>query len=503
MKRFRHLLFLDNSRAWMTVKGHAQGVGVLMAGRISEAFLQLAQIRIYSELLPVAQVGRLALIVSIATFFSSLFLTTAGSYMLRQFVEWSLERRVHHELRSYALYLISVPLIIAIVLAAAGAWTTMIATFSWMTLFLLVSTYIVLFGGEQAVIGFLNIVGRRRWYVVLSNLGVLIGMGLSTLLSLTVGRTAEMWQAGSIAGYSLLLPLAVWLLLRAHPKTDKPPAATPAAGFFSKQMVTYTVPLIATTMCFWAQTSGYRLGMERGADIATLGLFAVGLTLGTMPMSLAAKIANDYLTPFFYTKIAHQDDAGKISAWQDMAASYVAPLVMIAPLTAAGGPFLARILVGHQYWDYSWLAYIGAIFQLFIAIYSVYALLAQAARRNSLVLTPNIVSAVVILGGAMLLSKWQPLLGTGIALIVGAVVLVLGSALSLHRSYQFKFPWRAMRRPILCGLLGWAWVTLASILIPGPSVIVSLAILALMGIYISAASWWLVSQTSPDAVPAS
>src|SRR5436305_1909139 len=85
-------------------------LATVAAGRLSEALLTLAQIRIVTELLSVAEYGRYALLTALIVLCNLVFLSAPGSFVLRQAEEWRREGRLVAEFSKFTMYLLVLPM---------------------------------------------------------------------------------------------------------------------------------------------------------------------------------------------------------------------------------------------------------------------------------------------------------------------------------------------------------------------------------------------------------
>lgn len=458
------------------------GFVLLGSGRVIEALFNLILIRAYSEFLSVAEVGQLSLLLTVSGFFMQLFLATSGSFFLRQVVEWRNERRLMREIRHFLAYLLLV-LPVAAVLAVAGhRLIGSIAFLPLLPMVLIVWGTVFLQGAQQNLLGAINILGQRSWFVGLSNLSVLMGLSGAILAVKYLSATAVTWQGGYLIAYGAVLPLSLLLLWR-HRAADGPASpAGPVAGVFSAGALAYMAPLVVVMMCFWVQNFGYRLILGGEAGTTLLGIFTVGFTIGTTPVLLIAKIVNDYLVPIYFRRIAHRDEEAKVAAWNRLALHYLGAGLIAAPVCAAAARFYCRLLVAPAYWDYAWLAWFGAGFQFCAMIYSAYVQLAQGMMNNRVVMAANVVSSAVILAGTFALTRSMPLAGPGIALVAGGVTLPLLTAIRLHRQFRPQLPWLPLLAAAALGASAAAVVLLAGALVPSPTILESVAATLATGI---------------------
>jgi O-antigen/teichoic acid export membrane protein len=279
-----------------------------------------------------------------------------------------------------------------------------------------------------------------------------------------------------------MLPISFYVVSRHKSGTIGNDSISPAAGIFSRGALSYNAPLVLIALCFWLQNYGYRLIVADQAGTEVLGIFTIGFTIGMMPVLLITKISNDYLVPILYRDIAHAGQDTRLEAWKRFAGHYIPAGLIAAPMLAASAHFYCRFLVAPAYWQYAWLAWFGAAFQLIFTIYSAHIQLAQTMMENKTIVMANLVSGFVIILLTFALARFLPLAGPGIALITGGVVLASLVMHKLYRQYKVIVPAPPLLYSAALGAAGAATVSSMTFLLPTPSLLQSAFAVFLTGI---------------------
>lgn len=456
---------------------------LISTGRAVESVLNLVQVRVYSELLPVAEVGRLSLILAVTSFFTLLFASPMGSYIARSTFEWIHEpNRLTRELLKYAAFLVLLAPTAALILWVVKPFLVATPPLSYWPLLLLVAVSLVFFNLQQTSVTLVNILGDRAWFVILANGSLLISITLSVAFVLLIARTAELWLIGFFAGYGLVLPMTFRLIIKRQAQIQSSEKEL-ASSILSSRAFAFVMPLAVSSTSVWVQGYGYRTVIAANTSESVLGIFTLGLTLGFAPMAVVTKIVTDYLTPAFYKDIAHQPEERQLEAWRSFSSRYVSAALVAAPLIAVSGPFLARFLLASTYWNYAWLGVFGAGFQMLMMIYGSYVMLAQGMRANGLLVLPNLVASAMLIGAVALLSLWRPLVGSGLGLIIGGTMLNVATAWRFHRKYKLTLAWRTWFEAALGGTTGAGIVLFVRIMFPDLSILTAGIVLIMTGLY--------------------
>jgi len=424
---------------------------VILVGRALQVAYSLIAMRLATTLLGPAEMGRMNLVLSVISWFALLFISPAGNYVFRQVVEWNLEGRLLQELRRFGAFL-GVVAVVAVILLALVHSTVGIGTpmgLGW--LLWLVATSLLLGTLNGTLIPVLNTLGFRTWFVLLSNLTSWVGLGAALLLTGWRGNHVEYWMSGLLTGQVGVLFLSGWVIYQvAHRPSQALAKSSSIAGFNVRSVFSFSWPLVISTGFYWIQSSGYRFVLVKLTDVATIGLFTTGMAIAVTPLAMFDTLFTEYYRPIFYQGIAYGDQSQKAQAWNRYARAYFPAIVLMGTFIAFSGPFLARVLVSAEFRQVSWLAFWGALVQSTLMVYATYVSFTFASLDTRALIRPNILGAVGVLGGLLLLTRWQSLQGTAIALFLGMLATMLDAAFQLGRGFALRFPWRRIG---LAGLL--------------------------------------------------
>jgi len=265
------------------------------------------------------------------------------------------------------------------------------------------------------------------------------------------------------------------------PKTKKPmhidyqSAVRPVFHFVWPQTV-YAV-------LYWSQTQSYRFILADTAGLAIIGLFTVGFSIGMMPVLMFDQWFKEFYDPIFYQAIADRSKQEQAKAWNQLASAYFPALILIVIFVVLAGPFLATFLVGERFRWVGWLSLWGGLATCGAQASSTIGMAGRAVMNTRILIWPNLVGALVAVGGVVILSGRWPLGGTGLSLTLGTVISAVLIILQVRRLLPVQLPWRRIGFAILICLP--LVVAMAAIRAkwPSPNIMVSLITLVVSGSY--------------------
>jgi hypothetical protein len=482
---------------------------VIVVGRILQVAYAIAAVRIVTAMLAPDQVGRRDLVLSVTSWFALLLISPVGNFLNRHGVEWQFEGRLLEVLRRFGFFVLSVTVVAAIVVTVLSLTSGIGTPISIGWLLCLVAGSLFVGTLTTQFSSLLNIIGCRGWYVVLANVASWFGLVISLALTSWRARNAEYWLSGILLGQLLALAGSVFVLRRVEARPAKDvlaPGSGHSSQFDVRSVIQFSLPLITSTACYWAQTSGYRFILAGRTDVAMVGLLTVGLTVASAPLAMFDNMFSDYYRPFFYKAIAFSTTEMRAEAWNRYASAYFPAVLLAAAFFGLAGPFIARFLVSAPFRSVAWLASWGAVLQATIGIYSVYALLSHASLNTSVLIRPNVIGAAVTLIGVFATARWEPLLGPAAAMSIGMLVTLIDTARILHSDFELRLPWRRVGLATLMAMPLVACLTILRRRYQNPTELQAITVLVGGAFYLILAQFvlardWLFRRALPPAFP--
>jgi len=361
---------------------------ILGGGRFVTAGLGLATVRAVTTYLTPAEYGQFAILVVIQSFCGLFLINPLGMYLNRHTHEWWDDGTLLSRLKSYKWYIFSVSVIgcaVSIGMSKTNLLPQIIATGITVVVMVNAITW------NSTWVPLLNMVGLRsqsvRWALV-SSVFVLI-FPISICLYLPTGLG---WFVGQALGYSLGAFLARRSFLRILSVRS---SESKDVDFDWKDVSAYCLPLALGTGFMWMQQSGYRLIVEHYWGLSALGYLSVGLMLAGQIWSLVESLAQQFLYPLFYKRIANSDEPLKGEAFSDLLNVLVPIYVILAGAVFLAGPYLLKVLVSSHYAGAGSFFRFGVGIEFCRVVANLLSNAAHVTKRTQTIVLPYAVGAIV------------------------------------------------------------------------------------------------------------
>jgi O-antigen/teichoic acid export membrane protein len=464
---------------------------VLLAGRAMQMIYAVLAIRILTSTLSPIEVGRFYILTGLLFGFNVMTLTPVSQYMGVRLLEWipsGNAQRNHIAFAKHTIGIVVAIMAISVTLQQTiGVGTKITAPWlAWLvTGSLLIGTWNLL-----CTNGF-NILGYRVEFVLFTNLTGWLGLGLSILLATRVLASAEYWVSGQLLGQAVVLipaGMLFWWKL-ARPIDGEYSIVEGNNNINPRKVFQFSWPLSLSLGLSWVQWQSYRFILQRISGEGSVGLFAAGYAVTAAIVSVYESLFSQLYLPILYKDIAGQDPSGRARAWDRYANLYLPSIAVTISFVAASGPFLARLMVGSHFYEAAvTVAPIAALAEGVRMVSGAYSMAAFAQLDLRAVILPTLVGTAVTLFGVIVFNRLDPLLGTGFALLLGAIATVLLAGVKLHRTLSLHLPSKRLFLALVLGL-PFTTVSLGCWLIrPSVSLAGAASVLPIMIVY------WLVTQ---------
>lgn len=442
---------------------------------MATAVLGLLTMRAVTTFLTPEQYGQLALLLVVQTFCSLLFINPVGMYINRYTHVWWDEGSLFTRLRIYKKYVLTVSLI-------GGASVLVVFTnlssielapmLCAMVLMVNVATW------NGTLVPLLNMLGYRGNAVLW---GVATSMG-SLLASVVLCRfwpNAVAWFVGQVMGYALGATGAWLVLYRLAPS----PQLGMKSPLIDRQTVrSFCLPLAAGTGFMWLQFNGYRLLVENYWGLSLLGILSVGLLLANQIWSLVETLAQQFLMPLFYKRIAQADRATASIATSDLLNVMVPIYLILMGMTFVGAPYFVKLLVAPSYAEAEIFMKIGIGIEFCRVVANLLSSAAQVTKRTRSIVMPYALGAIalfVLL--ALCATSGLAIYWAAICLLCASFVMLCSMWVSMLREITFHPDFRRWAIASMVMLL----IGLPTLLLDRPAewmqVVVSLSAIGLVG----------------------
>ena len=404
---------------------------IVSGGRLVTTLLGLLTTRAVTTFLTPAQYGALALLIVVQTFCGLFLINPVGMHINRHTHEWWDDGSLLSRLSGYKMYVLTVSFIGGIVAITVTIQLGMIRVA------MIVLAMILMVNGatwNTTWIPLLNMVGQRSKAVIWTVITAVTGLLTSILLS-TVWPTAIAWFVGQAFGMTVGA-IGAGRELRQHAFSQKNVVPQPLLD--RGVIITYCLPLAAGTGFMWAQLSGYRLIVEHYWGLSSLGFLSVGLLLAGQMWSLTESLAQQFLYPLFFRRIAQSDKNTASVALSDLLNVLVPVYLVLVGMTFLGAPYLLKLLIASQYTQAEIFVRLGVGIEFCRVVGNLLSNAAQVTKRTRSIVLPYASGAIalflmlVIIGECHLGIAW-----VAISLLLAALVMLGGMWAAMFREIKF------------------------------------------------------------------
>jgi O-antigen/teichoic acid export membrane protein len=471
---------------------------VIILGRGLQVVTAFASTRLLTSFLSPEEVGRCSILAGLTAFFALLLINPMGTYINRKTHEWHRNGTIQSNLYLYWLYLLAIALFALIVLLLLKSTVGLGIEIAWFWLLVVVAGSLLFNTGNVTITSILNMLGNRIAFVVLTLLTLWLGLGLSVLFVTQIAGRAEYWLSGGILSLLVIFGGAYGYLTRGlnHTKNGacSESLSIPQWGMLLP-VLRFAWPVAITAGLSWVQMQSYRFVLSHFGGLGALGLFTVGYGIGASLLGIFFAIFMQYYYPIFYREVSTADSEGRRTSWNKLAVYLFPGALLMAAFTIACAPYLTKLMVAAEFQASEQFILWGALTYFAYVVCCGFGMIAHAEMKTIWLIRPGITGAVLALGGVLLLARWNPQVGTGIALTTAGFAMAVHLAIKLHKEVAFSFPWRrifisiALSAPLLVGLVGGV-----NKLYGTPTYIQSLIILLIAGIYLLIAQYLMTTR---------
>ncbi|NJN69463.1 MAG: hypothetical protein HC801_03665 [Nitrospira sp.] len=391
----------------------------LVLDELSKSSLGLSPSKTATTLLSPGEVGSMNQLMSLAILGTSALLMPMTAYIGRGCLEWLDAGILSQRLGSYLLIILAVALACGSIVWAIQAQLMVVSGMAPVWVAGLVVLYTLGFALHTMGASGLNLIGHRFLYILFMNIAAWGGLLLAIWWS-KQEASPELWLLGIFFGF-LLSSLSYALLDRyarmAVPVRSEVPSVLP----FDWQTISLFVgPQAIAFLFFWIQTQSYRFVLSWVADITTVGLFAAGYMICSVPMQTFESLFNEFYSPTMFRALKGQDKEGIARAWNNYAAAYIPAVILFGAFLIGNAAFLVKLILGEQFQAIASILIWPALTETFRAISSTLHQLGLAKVDMTVNILPFVIGAFVAPMLVYLLAPSAPLLGTAVALLAAA-----------------------------------------------------------------------------------
>lgn len=391
---------------------------LILPGRIAQFILSLVVLRVATQVLSPAEMGRMSLVISTIAFFTVLLIYPVGTFINRRLHTWHESGQVAHYFSRYWKYLFVVSMAVALVLTMNQTVGIVDLQTDILWLLVLVCGSMLFNTANQTVISSLNLLDFKGWFIGLTLLTVAVGFLFSLFFVRHYEPKAEYWLFGQIVGQLLL---AIWGAKILSGKVRSSSSRVNISWGQIIALLAFAWPVTVSVGLNWMQTQGYRFLMENQAGLVSLGLFFAGYGVSAGLISAIETILATYFQPKFYKQISSDNHLEQSAAWNEYAQIMLPALLLTGIFVAILAQEIAYLLLAPAFWPASAFIVWGACAETLRAAAGVFGLIAHAKMNTKMLLFPHTVGAVTAIGLAWYLLPAMGAAGVGAALVAAGI----------------------------------------------------------------------------------
>lgn len=413
-------------------------------GRISQIFISFLTVKLATTYLSPNEMGRMALIIAIASLFSLFFVSPIGYFINLKLLHWKKSGALILYLKYHFFYLFIVSLFSGLIIFILLLFNLVKIDLeqSWLTG--VVICYLLSISFNQTIIPSFNVLGLKNLFALLSIFTGLISLFSSVILIINFSKEAVIWISGLIIGHSIGGVIA-WILLLLKFKNSQKKINI---NFFEKKMlpkifsptvISFVWPVALVLVLSWVQNQWYRFEFTKTFGESELGLFVAGLMLSIALIGSLESILTTYLLPIVYQKIYKTKNVSLIETWTQYAFIVYSVISMAVVYICFLSKELILIFLGPAYQSIVEYVAWGALIEFFRVGSNAVSFVAHAKFNTKLLLWPAIFGALTSFILIYSLIFPYGILGISIALALAGLVLNISSIFFILNFKDFNF----------------------------------------------------------------
>ncbi|OGR53061.1 MAG: hypothetical protein A2049_04895 [Elusimicrobia bacterium GWA2_62_23] len=472
----------------------------LVGGRLFQALLTVAALRLLTTLLSPVQVGSVYLMLSFAAWFGLFLVSPLGNYINRKLYGWHQGSLIPARFRLFNLYVLAVAALAFPLVFAAKQFFGLGSGLPLGHFMAAVALYVYALTWNQTVIPALNLLNKREAFVGFSVLSTGLGLALSCAFALYLGPTAYAWLYGQGLAF-----LAVYWLARVKlgSSTGSVPGGQGGFAVLTRDNLRgvwlFAGPLSVSALFMWFQTQSYRLIVERFAGPEFLGYLVIGLGIASNLGGVTESLVQQLYFPEFYRRLHGSSEEDRRQALAQLAGRALPVYLVLTAFTCALAPHLTRVLAAPQFHSAWKFLAVGAFIELFRMTTNIFSVTAHAEMK-----TVSLIKPFAVGGGATALAVLAVCLAGKQGLLVpagmaaGGLVTLLLMRAAMGKLSRFPLDRGALLKSLALALgflPAFFWLRVESL--AG-----SAAVLSVFSLYFVFAQWRLMAGLKGDSCTA-
>ncbi|HAH30740.1 MAG TPA: hypothetical protein DCL44_00315 [Elusimicrobia bacterium] len=377
---------------------------ILVAGRVAQAALTIAGFRLITTFLSPTDVGSNYLIISLATLFGMFLHSPVCMYLNRKLFLWYDSKNIFKHLLAYNIYSLIVAVSAVPIVFVAWKFFGVGAGLPGIVFALIVACYTYVLNWNQIFIPFLNALGYKASFVLLTFATTGLGLFCSVSFVYFSGPSAVAWMSGQVAAIALITVISAYVFRQKVPEPGIPHGGVLqyANKVVFANIAGFAIPLAGAAFFMWAQSQSYRVVVEKINGAEFLGYLAVGFSIATSVAGILESLVQQIYLPGFYRRISGGDKAARHAALAELAAKAIPVYIIYLFFIIGSAEYLVSFLVAERYRSVFVYARYGAFMEFFRMTANILASAAHSEMRTQVLVKPYFFGGITAIVGVYL-----------------------------------------------------------------------------------------------------
>lgn len=384
----------------------------IIIGRGMQFLVGLLTYRVLTDALSPEEFGIYGVIITIAGFYSLIFINPIGIYINRKINEWNKQGVIKNYFHDYAKYILIIafltyPISVVVLL--------MLKIDNIFILSVILSIYLISNTFNQTVIPSLNLLGKDKYYAYCT-MGTAIFALVNSIILIIIDKIAINWLVGIIVsqvifgmiGYSYLVRGQIIKQIRVDYR-------------YRLQVFKYAWPLLLTSLFIWIQLQGYKFIVVGYYGIKEFGLLIASYGVAAVLMAAGEQILQNIFQPKCYREISNKN------CWSNYANSMIANIILYATLIFISIEIISQIFLSADYRNNLNIIRLAIICEALRVINGIFSYKDTLDHTTKNLIYPNLIAALIIIPLILILINFY-----SIEIILIPVILIIGQLITLY-----------------------------------------------------------------------
>lgn len=473
---------------------------ILIVGRGLQIIGQVIIIRVLTTLMTPQQVGSINQMNSVSSLPFTVLTAPVSLYLARGFLEWVESDSILQYISKFLKYTCIVSVFSMGAVFLIQMIFPLVNGFDPIWVIVLIGIFIIGQTVSTLATSILNLLGYITKYVVFSNVSIWLGLGFAVCF-FHYSAKPELWVLGQYLGIGIST-YAIFILFRvikdSFSKHIENPVNKNDLPFNRSAILSFAWPQAITLVFWWIQSQGYRFILDKIDGLNSVGLFSVAYGLCAMPLATFEALFNQYYSPTFFHALKRENIQGQAVAWNAYASAYIPASILVGIYIISSGPFLTALFLGKNFQNVSSILIWPAMTETLRVINSSQHFLGIAKIDMKVMIMPVGIGAIVATIGIFILAPIDPLNGTGIALFLAMIAVLIVIIFSSVRALPVKWPVRRIAYAFLLSLPLFISMKVVAVNMDRITIGESLIVLIIGGLYLVLAEYILARRWLGD-----